>query len=244
MQYSSHRIAISVVAISILLTASGCGGTWRRSSHALWGGSDSSYVVRRGDTFYSIARQHNLTVQQLARANHWAHPEDLPVGLKLTIPEDPSGPSSLSRAPAQEKSVFTKSDGSEAPPRTALGRPLQWPLTGHVITSPFGMRDGHPHDGIDIRAPKGTAVEAAADGEVVFADRHGGYGNLVILRHHNGLLTIYAHADELLVRKGQQVKAGDTISRVGETGHATGPHLHFEVRRGAHPEDPLLYLPP
>ena len=119
---------------------------------------------------------------------------------------------------------------------------LQWPLHG-TITSRFGSRSGHSHDGIDIGAPPGTDVLAAADGEVVFADAHGGYGNVVILRHRNGLLTIYAHHERNLVRKGQEVRAGDPIARVGTTGKATGPHLHFEVRQGTRPQNPMRFSP-
>ncbi len=100
------------------------------------------------------------------------------------------------------------------------------------------------HDGIDISASEGTAIHAAANGEVVYADqRLSGYGRMVIIRHANNMFTAYAHNQRNLVKKGQRVKQGAVIARVGHSGRATGPHLHFEVRRGTTAVDPLAYLP-
>ncbi len=100
------------------------------------------------------------------------------------------------------------------------------------------------HDGIDIGAKPGSPVVAAADGTVVYADnRLAGYGNLIIVRHRDNLFTAYAHNRRNLVHQGDKVRSGQKIALVGRTGRATGPHLHFEVRRGTTPVDPLLYLP-
>jgi lipoprotein NlpD len=100
------------------------------------------------------------------------------------------------------------------------------------------------HDGIDIGAKEGTPIRAAAAGEVVYSDqRLSGYGKLIIIRHSSDMFTAYAHNQRNLVRKGGRVKAGAVIARVGRTGRASGPHLHFEVRRGSTPVDPLAYLP-
>jgi murein DD-endopeptidase MepM/ murein hydrolase activator NlpD len=118
---------------------------------------------------------------------------------------------------------------------------LRWPLRG-LLYSRFGMRQGQRHDGIDVAAPEGSTVTAAADGAVVYAGEQPGYGHVVILRHGGGLLTLYAHNATLLVGEGGQVKAGQAIARVGQSGKTTGPHLHFEVREGTRPRDPLLYL--
>lgn len=117
-----------------------------------------------------------------------------------------------------------------------------WPVHGEV-SSPFGERDGKPHDGIDIRAPQGTSVKASAGGEVVFAGKMSGYGNLLVIRHTNDYFTAYAHNEELLVKEGKKVNQGEIISKVGDTGHATGYHLHFEIRQGSTPMDPLAFLP-
>ena len=117
-----------------------------------------------------------------------------------------------------------------------------WPVKGEVSSS-FGERDGKPHDGIDIRAPEGTPVKASAEGEVVYAGKMSGYGNLLVIRHEKNYFTAYAHNSELKVKEGKQVAQGDEIAKVGDTGHATGYHLHFEIRQGSTPMDPLLFLP-
>jgi len=116
-----------------------------------------------------------------------------------------------------------------------------WPCEG-VVVSGFGMRWGRMHEGIDIGCAYGTPVHAAAAGTVIYAGWLGGYGNLVVVDHGNGLSTAYAHASAILVAVGQSVAQGDSLSLVGATGHATGPHLHFEVRVNGVAVDPLLYL--
>ncbi len=118
-----------------------------------------------------------------------------------------------------------------------------WPVEGEV-SSGFGSRNGRPHDGIDIRADKGTPVFASADGEVVFSDKMSGYGNLILIKHANGYFTAYAHNSKILVKEGEKVEKREKIAEVGDTGQATGYHLHFEIRQGSTPLDPLLFLPP
>lgn len=117
------------------------------------------------------------------------------------------------------------------------------PLDG-AITSPFGLR-GDPfhgrtrmHSGVDIRAAYGRSVPSAADGEVTFAGERGSYGQLVVLRHADGVETRYAHLSSIDVKVGQRVQGGEMVGRIGQTGRATGPHLHFEVLEGGRPVDP------
>ncbi|MEP7224027.1 MAG: M23 family metallopeptidase, partial [Actinomycetota bacterium] len=129
------------------------------------------------------------------------------------------------------------STGTGAP--SAAG--LIWPVDG-VVVSGFGLRWGRMHEGIDIAASSGTPIRAAAAGTVIHAGWLGGYGNLVVIDHGNGLATAYAHASSILVGVGQQVAQGETVSLVGSTGHSSGPHLHFEVRINGVAVDPLLYL--
>jgi len=119
-----------------------------------------------------------------------------------------------------------------------------WPTKG-VISSGYGWRWGRMHKGIDIAAPIGTPVVAAANGEVIFSGwNSGGYGNLVKIRHEDGSVTFYAHNNKLLVRTGQYVTQGQQISEMGSTGRSTGPHLHFEVRpSGNQAVNPISYLP-
>ena len=116
-----------------------------------------------------------------------------------------------------------------------------WPVDGPVVSG-FGVRWGRMHEGIDIAATIGTPIRAAASGTVIHAGWLGGYGNLVVVDHGDGLATAYAHASAILVAVGQQVSQGDTLSLVGSTGNSTGPHLHFEVRVNGSAVDPLLYL--
>lgn len=125
---------------------------------------------------------------------------------------------------------------------------LEPPIPFAAITSRFGPRT-HPvlgtvrnHNGIDLRGSTGTPVRAAADGEVVIAGARGGYGNTVVVGHGGGMATLSAHLSQVLVRSGQTVKAGQVVGLVGSTGMSTGPHLHFEVRLGGTPVNPLNYL--
>ena len=118
---------------------------------------------------------------------------------------------------------------------------LIWPLQG-MVTSPYGMRWGRLHAGIDIAAPAGAPIVAAAAGTVIYAGWMGGYGLLVLVQHANGLVTAYAHNSSVTVSQGQRVSQGQTVALVGCTGHCTGDHVHFEVRVGGSPVDPLGYL--
>jgi len=129
------------------------------------------------------------------------------------------------------------SRGTGAP--SAAG--LVWPVSGSV-TSGYGTRWGRMHEGIDIAAPSGTPIAAAAAGTVIYAGWMGGYGNLVVLDHGNGLATAYGHQSSIAVANGQTVAQGQVVGYVGSTGHSTGPHLHFEVRVNGAPVDPLGYL--
>jgi len=116
-----------------------------------------------------------------------------------------------------------------------------WPVNGPV-TSPFGMRWGRMHTGIDIGVAYGTPIHAAASGRVIYAGWMDGYGNLVFIDHGRGLSTGYAHQSSIGVSNGQAVTQGQVIGYVGCTGHCFGPHLHFEVRVNGTPVDPLGYL--
>lgn len=118
------------------------------------------------------------------------------------------------------------------------------PVTG-TITSRFGANESirdHTHKGMDIAAPNGTSIKAAADGTVTYADWMGGYGNLVIISHENGIQTYYGHCSKLYVSKGEKVTAGDVIAAVGSTGNSTGNHLHFEIRKNGVQINPQKYL--
>lgn len=118
------------------------------------------------------------------------------------------------------------------------------PVSG-VITSRFGAEESirdHTHKGIDISAPNGTPIKAAAEGKVTYSGSMGGYGNLIIITHENNIQTYYAHCSRLYVSVGEEVEAGDTIAAVGSTGYSTGNHLHFEIRQNGAQINPQRYL--
>lgn len=146
------------------------------------------------------------------------------------------------QAQAQAQAGQGQAAAPVAPPVTGGGDgTLRWPVSGPV-TSGFGPRWGRMHEGIDIAVPTGTPVGAAAPGTVIYAGWLGGYGNLVVVDHGNGLSTAYAHNSQLLVGVGTVVGTGTTISLSGNTGNSSGPHVHFEVRVGGSAVDPLGYL--
>ena len=141
-------------------------------------------------------------------------------------------------------------ESAVAPPRVSTLRvtdegscaELAWPVDSSV-SSGFGHRDAADHQGIDLPVPEGTPVRAACDGVVSYAgERLRGYGRMIVLEHERGLSTVYAHNRALLVAPGTRVSRGEIVAESGQTGRASGPHLHFEVRDRGAPIDPLSRL--
>jgi murein hydrolase activator len=157
---------------------------------------------------------------------------------------------SLARRPPAQRAVARATPAPTPGPAVGFGRErgqLPWPAEGRVVTS-FG-RETHPRfgtetqrTGIDIEAPEGAPIRAVAAGTVAYRGWLKGYGNLLVLDHGDGYYTLYAHASQVLVDEGDQVKGGDLVGRVGETGSVEGPRLHFEVRYQSRAEDPQLWL--
>jgi murein DD-endopeptidase MepM/ murein hydrolase activator NlpD len=120
---------------------------------------------------------------------------------------------------------------------------FRWPVRGKVITSYGAKTNGKANDGINLAVPEGTPVKAAEDGVVAYSGNElKGYGNLVLIRHTNGYVTAYAHASELLVKRGDAIKRGQIIAKSGQSGEVGSPQLHFEIRKGSSPVDPLQFL--
>jgi murein DD-endopeptidase MepM/ murein hydrolase activator NlpD len=120
-----------------------------------------------------------------------------------------------------------------------------WPVPNGKVSSGFGLRGRRPHEGIDIAAPEGAAIIASADGRVIYAGSGvRGYGNLILLQHDDGMISVYAHNRRNLVVEKARVGQGQVIAEVGRTGSATASHLHFELRRGERPLDPSRYVHP
>jgi murein DD-endopeptidase MepM/ murein hydrolase activator NlpD len=145
----------------------------------------------------------------------------------------------LAAMQASNGSIVGALDNS-APVKQGSGR-LVWPVSGQ-FTSPFGGRWGRLHAGIDIAVPIGTAVHAADTGTVRISGPTGGYGNYICIQHTGSLSTCYGHNSRLMVTVGQSVRQGQVIAASGNTGHSTGPHVHFETRVGGNPVDPMGYL--
>ena len=146
----------------------------------------------------------------------------------------------------------TAKSGREARRRSAAVKPseatgalptFRWPVRGKVITSYGAKTNGKANDGINLAVPEGTPVKAAEDGVVAYSGNElKGYGNLVLVRHSNGYVTAYAHASELMVKRGDTIKRGQIIAKSGQSGEVGSPQLHFEIRKGSSPVDPLQFL--
>ena len=231
------------------------------ASSAALGGSATAvaagstvHVVGRGETLSRIARHYRRSVPDLAKANNIEPHTTLKVGDRLAIPalNSPSKatapvqrPPVASAAPIQTASAVTPVP--EAPLPTTAVKPaalsLRWPVKGRVIAG-FGPKtNGQQNDGINLSVPEGTPIKAAEEGTVAYAGNElKGYGNLVLVRHPNGYVTAYAHAKELMVKRGDEVKRGQIIANSGQTGNVDAPQLHFEVRKGQSPVDPIPLL--
>lgn len=156
-------------------------------------------------------------------------------------PPDARSSAGIRAQPARKAPTSIARAGQKPLDPAVHGTPLAWPAKG-VLISGFGERERDQHEGIDLAAPEGTLVRAASSGTVLFAGTQRGYGKLVLVRHAGDIVTVYAHNEENLVKAGAHVLRGEPIAKVGHTGNATGPHLHFEVRVASRPRDPLTFL--
>ncbi|MCK1390819.1 LysM peptidoglycan-binding domain-containing M23 family metallopeptidase [Bradyrhizobium sp. 1] len=140
----------------------------------------------------------------------------------------------------EEKPAETPAKAAET---TSALPTFRWPVRGKVVTTYGAKTNGKSNDGINLAVPEGTPVKAAEDGVVAYSGNElKGYGNLVLVRHSNGYVTAYAHASELLVKRGDTIKRGQVIAKSGQSGEVASPQLHFEIRKGSSPVDPLQFL--
>ena len=182
--------------------------------------------VSKGDSLSKIARKYGISVAQLKGMNRLGNKSAIKAGGYLRVGSGASG----------------------TPPGYRYNPLFVWPVKGS-ITSGFGRRYNpfirsfsHFHKGIDIGAGMGTTFGAARSGLVIFSDRMGGYGNCIFIRHADGYVSVYGHNKINMVNKGDVVKQGQIIGQIGRTGHATGPHLHFEVRKWKKAMNPMAAL--
>ncbi len=223
------------------------------------------HVVAAGETLHSIARTYRKPVGAIAAANNLAITARVRPGERIAIPDVKEASQATpaqaepSTAPATGKLAMADSSQTarvvepaptmssqdavkNAEPAGSLPG-FRWPVRGRVIAA-FGPKpNGVQNDGINLAVPEGTPIKAAEDGVVAYAGSElKGYGNLVLVRHPNGFVTAYAHASDILVKRGEAVKRGQVIAHAGQTGNVTSPQLHFEIRKGATPVDPSQYL--
>jgi len=231
-------------------------------------GTPGVHVVAAGETLSKISRLYGKPVNELAKANNISVNARLNIGDRLIIPGVRTSAAKPNPAPAvvaDATSAFAAPPQQEPAPSASVFTPVpetpaaseassmseaagglpkfRWPANGRVIMAFGPTTNGQQNDGINIAVPENTPVKAAEDGIVAYAGNElKGYGNLVLVRHSNGYVTAYAHAKELLVKRGDQVKRGQVIARSGQSGNVNAPQLHFEIRKGASPVDPTKFL--
>ncbi|MDZ4784551.1 MAG: M23 family metallopeptidase [bacterium] len=198
-----------------------------------------SYTIKPGDSLSRIGANFGSSYEELAQINNLASSDFLIVGQEIKIPYKENyylDSDSTSKETSKEASLGIGRKNYQVG-RTELGQAslykgkLVWPVPGAKLNSGFGRRWFKFHEGLDLAAPVGTRIYAAHAGQIVYSGSgFSGYGNLIAIKGDFGLTTIYGHNYKNLVRRGQFVKQGALIGYVGKTGHATGPHLHFETR--------------
>jgi len=207
-------------------------------------------TVGEGDTLYSIARLAGSDVATVARLNGLTPPYTLAIGQTLRLP----GGSDLRLAESgRDAGRRVEPEPAAAPaarPMTAAAtvKPstssvFDWPVRGPVIAAYGVQTSGRRNDGVNIAAPAGAPVRAAASGTVIYKGSElEGYGNLILIKHADDWVTAYAHADQILVNKGDKVEKGQIVGKVGSTGSVDRPQLHFELRRKLKAVDPMTVL--
>ncbi|KXS49847.1 MAG: peptidase M23 [Halanaerobium sp. T82-1] len=225
--------------------------------------------VKSGETLWDIAHQHNLNIDSLIGANNISNMNSIKPGQEFKIlpikgiiyrvspGESIASIASKFNIKAEtimkdnnikdssklkiDQNLILRGAKPEFSYQDRLDQKFMYPINTR-ITSYYGPRWGRIHEGIDFAAPMGSPIRAVSSGRVVYSGWASGYGYVVIIEHQKGLRTLYAHNSKLLVRSGESVGRGEVISRSGNTGNSTGPHLHFEVQVNGRPENPLNYI--
>ena len=236
------------------------------ASSAASGSASGTYTVQEGDTLTKISRKTGVSAAALQSANGLndgvvrigqtlkvpaggttavaaATPEPVAVSAPAPAKAAAEAPKVATYTPPKSEKTIEQAEqvAAVAPDSTGIGK-MRWPVRGRVISG-YGKGGGKANDGIDIQVPQGTPVKAAENGVVIYAgDGLKEFGNTVLVRHENGLVTVYGHASELKVSRGQTVKRGQEIALSGMSGNTDSPRLHFEVRKNSTPVNPSTYL--
>ena len=228
------------------------------------------YTLKKGEAIENVSKRYGVSMNKIKQVNVDVDVASLKTGDEIFLPgAKPEGliehePVKVAEVKELKKSApVSKNNNSKTVAKTEKNEKsvklpkgevavkssggFRWPIMGR-INSPFGWRQ-HPitrrrdfHTGIDIKANRGDPIKAAGSGRIVYSGWMGGYGKVLVIEHSNGQSTLYAHCSSLLVGKGENVSSGKLIAKVGTTGRSTGPHLHFEVRNGNSPVNPIKYL--
>ncbi len=199
--------------------------------------------VSNGDSVASIATRHGLTIADMRQLNPGVNLARLVIGSNLRVAKAAPGAVLAIRPGVSGGASWPSLPTFQGGFKPGMNQRFLWPTKG-VFTSGYGWRWGRMHKGIDIANNVGTPILAAKDGIVAYSGWSSGYGYLVEINHGDGTSTRYGHNSRLLVRKGQIVPQGQTISLMGSTGRSTGPHLHFEIRQSSGAAvDPMVLLP-
>jgi murein DD-endopeptidase MepM/ murein hydrolase activator NlpD len=194
------------------------------------------HVVERHQTLYRICKTYRVDLKEVASLNRIADPSKIETGQRIFIP----GAKKVLKV-----EIYIDDVAAEQPETAKMAyKKLDfiWPVEGK-ITDVFEGAENKRHQGIDIACPIGTPIKASNAGKVIYSNNGiKGYGNLIILRHSEEYVTVYAHNQVNLVEEGAWAEKGQIIGKVGQTGKATGPHLHFEIRKNNKALDPLLFL--
>jgi murein DD-endopeptidase MepM/ murein hydrolase activator NlpD len=194
------------------------------------------HVVERHQTFYRICKTYEVDLKEVASLNGISEPSKIQAGQGIFIP----GAKKVLKV-----EIYIDDVAAEQGERAKVSYKKMdfiWPVEGK-ISDVFEEAENRRHQGIDISSPSGTPIKASNAGRVIYSGHTiEGYGNLIILRHSGEFVTVYAHNDVNLVEEGSWVKQGQIIGRVGQTGRASGPHLHFEIRRNNKTVNPLVFL--
>jgi len=231
------------------------------------------HTVKKGQSGIAIARAYQVEWSKIIELNHLQQPFTLREGQRLLLPRaqdvarmpleqraaafnidltDLATGSEPALAPTAKPAAPTPSPTRQLAPTTPVAEPtvafagrFDWPIEGKITRAYGPMDNGGRNDGITIAAPRGTAILAAADGVVMWVGEHPAFGNVVLIKHGSGWITIYGNADKLLVKRGQAVKIGQPIARVGTSGTSAGeqPQTFFEVLQGKKPINPMSLLP-
>jgi murein DD-endopeptidase MepM/ murein hydrolase activator NlpD len=194
------------------------------------------HVVERHQTLFRICKTYGVDLKEVASLNGITDPGKIQTGQRIFIP----GAKSVLKVEVYLEDVVEESGPNEKIAYKTLN--FMWPVEGRLGDG-FDETEGRMHLGMDISSPAGTPIRAAGSGRVIYSNNTiRGYGNLIILRHSEEYVSIYAHNQVNLVEEGEWVERGRVIGKVGQTGRASGSHLHFEIRRNNKAVDPLLFL--